>query len=136
MRDFTRRKLELPATDSPVRPGDFPIGSTQSRAAARSKLENLGCPVAPNLSFIFYKPGERTADGVGPPVKVDANHATIEGGNQPTIHVDRDPGESLEAFETRANKIMEQSRRRGRPRTALFEKIETPAPATQRTLPV
>ena len=33
-------KPSLPATDSTPRPGDFPIGSIESRAAARARLEH------------------------------------------------------------------------------------------------
>ena len=34
-----REELSLPATDSGPKPGDFPVGSLESRAAARSLLE-------------------------------------------------------------------------------------------------
>ena len=43
---WTRRKEPpLPATDSGPKPGDFPLGSPQSRAAARMKLEAQEEPV-------------------------------------------------------------------------------------------
>jgi hypothetical protein len=118
MQDFRSRKPVLGATDSPARPGDFPIGSPQSRAAARTKLENWGGEVAPNLSLVFYE-----SDGS----RVDANHAIIDGGNKPVLRVDRCASESLEEFHLRVEKIMADSRGRGRPRGALFERIETPS---------
>jgi hypothetical protein len=126
MQEFRKWKPVLMGTDSTARPGDFPLGSPQSRAAARSKLESLGGEVAPNISFVFYEPGERNADGtLGAPVRVDANHATIDGGNRPAIEVDRSPGEELDEFELRVSKIMSESRDRGKPRGALLERIET-----------
>jgi hypothetical protein len=47
----------VPATDSTLRPGDFPLGSPQSRAAARALLEEHKRPKYPpafevNLSFL------------------------------------------------------------------------------------
>jgi hypothetical protein len=35
-----RNQLTLPATNSGPRPGDFPLGSAKSRAAARALLRN------------------------------------------------------------------------------------------------
>ena len=44
----TDRKPNLLATENGVRPGDFPVGSAQSRAAARHLLkEEDGRPQAP-----------------------------------------------------------------------------------------
>jgi len=111
MNNFGRRKPDLRDTDSPVRPGDFPIGSKASRAAARMKLENLGGEVAPNLSVVFYEP-----DGS----RVEGNHAIIDGGNKPPLRVDRMPGETLDRFQIRVENIMVESRGRGRPRSAIF----------------
>ncbi len=43
---WTRRKEPpLPATGSSPKPGDFPVGSPESRAAARMKLEAQDEPV-------------------------------------------------------------------------------------------
>lgn len=36
-----RKPLNLPATDSVPKPGDFPLGSPQSRAASRALLERI-----------------------------------------------------------------------------------------------
>jgi hypothetical protein len=36
----TNQNPDLPATDSGPKPGDFPLGSARSRAAARSALDN------------------------------------------------------------------------------------------------
>jgi hypothetical protein len=37
----TRKSLSLPATDSPPKPGDFPLGSPLSRAASRAMVERM-----------------------------------------------------------------------------------------------
>ena len=39
MIEKSRRNIPLPATDSTPKPGNFPIGSPESRAAARLTLE-------------------------------------------------------------------------------------------------
>jgi hypothetical protein len=130
MKELDRRKLGLTDTESPARPGDFPIGSPQSRAAARSKLENWSGDPAPNLSLIYYEPGERRDDGtLDAPVRTDSNHAIIFGGNKPELHVNRFADESLNAFEARATQIMSDSRGRGKPRGAIFERIENSSTA-------
>jgi hypothetical protein len=124
MQEFYGRKPVLTGTDSTARPGDFPIGSAQSRAAARSKLESFGREIAPNISVVFYEPGERSADGtLGPPVRVEANRTTVDGGNKPPFIVDRRLDESLDAFEKRVAQIMSDSRGRGKPRVALFDRV-------------
>jgi hypothetical protein len=43
----TPRKPSLPATDLALRPGDFPVGFPQSRAAARAVLEKRRRPKHP-----------------------------------------------------------------------------------------
>jgi hypothetical protein len=136
MWEFRRRKPVLTGTHSTARPGDFPIGSLKSRAAARRKLESLGGEVAPNISIGFCEPGERNPDGtLGAPVKVDANYAVIEGGNLDGryIEVDRLADESLDEFEVRVMKIMAESRGWGLPRTALFERIDQTQPHPTRS---
>ncbi len=42
MIDKPRQRPLLPATDSTLGPGDFPLGSLESRAATRAMLENAG----------------------------------------------------------------------------------------------
>jgi hypothetical protein len=128
MKDFRSRKPELMDTELAVQPGDFPIGSPASRAAARSLLEGLGGPLAPSISVFLYRVGERDAHGVlGPPVKINSNRARIDGGNKPEIFVQRLPDETLDAFEIRVGRLMAESRGRGKPRAALFEEIPPPA---------
>jgi hypothetical protein len=112
VKELDRRKLGLTDTDSSVRPGDFPIGSRASRAAARIKLENWGGDVAPNLSLVFYE-----SDGS----RTEANFATIDGGNKPPIHVNRLQGETFDEFQLRVETIMAGSRGRGKPRGAIFQ---------------
>lgn len=121
MQGFRNRKPSLPDTDLPL-PGDFPLGSPQSRAAARTRLENWAGDVAPNLSLIYYEPGERDFDGtLGAPVRTDSNHAIVFGGGKPDVHVTRLAGESLAGFEVRATQIMSGTRGRGKPRSVRFE---------------
>jgi hypothetical protein len=38
--DNTRKKQSLPVARASVKPGDFPLGSAESRAAARALLRN------------------------------------------------------------------------------------------------
>jgi hypothetical protein len=122
MKEIDKRRRGLMDTSSPVRPGDFPLGSHQSRAAARSLLDNFGGDIAPNLSVVFYEPGERNFDGtLGEPVRTGSNHAIVFGGRKPDIHVNRFAEESLDEFETRATQIMCDSRGRGKPRGIRFE---------------
>jgi hypothetical protein len=40
--DNSRASAFLPVTDSSPDPGDFPLGSTESRAAARALADRLG----------------------------------------------------------------------------------------------
>lgn len=47
MIEKTPRERSLPATDLALRPGDFPVGSPQSRAAARAVLEKRRRPKHP-----------------------------------------------------------------------------------------
>ena len=42
MIDNSRKNAFLPATDSGPNPGDFPLGSTESRVAARALADRLG----------------------------------------------------------------------------------------------
>ena len=42
MIDNSRTTASLPVTDSSPRPGDFPLGSPESRAAARTLADRLG----------------------------------------------------------------------------------------------
>jgi hypothetical protein len=121
MKDFGSRKPNVTDPDLAVRPGDFPVGSNASRAAARIKLEQWSGDPAPNLSLVFYESGERHEDGtLGAPVRTDAKIAIIEGGKKPAIHVDRLASESLDEFHLRVGKIMSESRGRGKPRAAFF----------------
>lgn len=47
MIEKTPRERSLPATDLALRPGDFPVGSPQSRAAARAVFEKRRRPKHP-----------------------------------------------------------------------------------------
>jgi|SRR5665213_2274126 len=114
MKEMDKRKRRLTDTELPVRPGDFPLGSPQSRAAARTLLDNFGGDIAPNLLIEFYEPGELHDDGTSDaPVRVQPRRAVIfGGGNKPDIHVNCFADEFLQAFEDRATQIMVHSRGR------------------------
>ena len=78
-------KLALSATSAVPTPGDFPIGSPASRAAARVKLERL--PTAPPLVVHFAGcSGETLA----------CDEARLDNERVPRL-----PGESQEDFEKR-----------------------------------
>ena len=51
-------KPSLPATDSKPRPGDFPLRSIESRAAARAKLEHIKRDPGEVLHLIIHHVGE------------------------------------------------------------------------------
>ena len=63
MTNNQREKASLPATDSEARPGDFPLGSLESRAAARAKLEHI--KDKPGIQIII-----ETVGGDEPPIVI------------------------------------------------------------------
>jgi hypothetical protein len=107
MKDFGRDKGGLPDTDfSGPRPGDFPLYSPASRAAARAVLERLGSiDRPPNLVIVFMEP---SPDG---PRQCDSVRATVDGGDMPTVEFERLPEESLSEFQARAEASMRHTRR-------------------------
>jgi hypothetical protein len=96
MRNLRAPKNPLHET---VLPGDFPLGSTESRAAARALAERF--PPPPDIITHFYKP---VLDAEGNHVyggqRCDSVRASVDHGGTRTDY-DRKPGESLADFENR-----------------------------------
>jgi hypothetical protein len=86
-------------TDSPL-PSDYPIGSIESRAAARRQLESSGEP--PSIEFHFVRP---VRDGDGNNVyggeECDSHRAKID-----DVVVERRPEESLAEFKARVSDLI------------------------------
>jgi hypothetical protein len=90
-------------------PERFPVGSLESRASARALLGNGR--TAPHLIIVFC---EASASG---PIRCDATHARIEGGELPSVEIVREPGETPEEFEERVKDYLPV---RGAPRGVFF----------------
>jgi hypothetical protein len=61
----------LPATDSEARPGDFPLGSIESRAAARAKLEHIKDNPGEVLHLIIHHVGEAKNTPMPPTERIE-----------------------------------------------------------------
>jgi hypothetical protein len=85
--------------ENAVRPGDFPLRSPQSRAAARAMAERF--QTLPDIISVYVEP---LFDGEGKHVyggqRCDSVHASVDYAENRTYY-DRNPGESLEHFERR-----------------------------------
>jgi hypothetical protein len=66
-----REKPSLPATDSELRPGDFPLGSIESRAAARAKLERIKVNPGDTLHIIVERIGGDGKTPLPPPERIE-----------------------------------------------------------------
>jgi hypothetical protein len=115
----TKRMSEVSLERSGPRPEQFPIGSLESRAAARALLETNR--PAPHIFIVFYRPSENG------PVKIDAHHARIDGGQLPPIELVRDLGETLQEFESR---VADSLPVRGLPRGVVFYNPDDEPPAS------
>ncbi len=94
------------------------MGSLESRAAARALLGNGR--TAPHLLVIFYR-----ASALGP-IRCDATHARIEGGELPSVEIVRENGETLQEFEQRVTDCLPV---RGAPRGVMFYGPDDEPPA-------
>jgi hypothetical protein len=79
-------------------PGDFPLGSPESRAAARRAVDAIDAQVPP-LVIAFVACGPRDENGrlLGPPP--ESQSGCIDKGDG--TRIPREPGESLERFKNR-----------------------------------
>lgn len=78
-----------------------PVGSPESRAAARALLDSTNHP--PSIEVFFMRPGKRDENDrlISPPVECDSRRASIglNGGK----NIERAEGESLAGFKTRVS---------------------------------
>jgi hypothetical protein len=97
MADKSERDLGLRDTPNPA---DFPIGSPESRAAARRFLHSGSARI---IKAYCVEASERDADGgaIGPPRECDPMGATLKGFNAPHMEYRRGDDETAAEFESR-----------------------------------
>jgi hypothetical protein len=100
MNDLHGSKDPLSGTDEKaLKPGDFPLRSLESRAAARAKAERF--PSLPDIISVYVEP---LLDAEGKHVyggqRCDSEVAIVDYGEKHTRY-ERNEGETLEDFERR-----------------------------------
>jgi hypothetical protein len=108
-------------------PGNFPLGSMESRAAARARLAALASAnPGPHIITFFYEAGERDASGcpIGEPVKCESVFAKMSDGDRPYIEYRRLDGESWEEFQVR---VLDALPHDGKTRVVTFFPMDEPA---------
>lgn len=120
MKNLRGPRIPLPDT---VLPGDFPIGSPESRAAARAMAERF--PSLPDIISVYVEP---LVDAEGKHIyggqRSDSVSASVDYGGTRTNY-DRNPGETLEDFE---NRVLASHPRGSFPRIVTLWPIEFTEP--------